>query len=340
MEVKCEYCGSLIPDDAAVCPNCGAVNENMNRASTATPRTIAELEQWYKDRGLPPYEITRFFIGIDCKEPKAFGIYREGDKFIVYKNKADGTRSVRYKGTDEDYAVNELFLKLKSEILNQKEHGQSRKTKSANAGESGSSSSKGAKNLGFDKDWFKSLLSLGGIIAGGAVGIFLLVRSISGNFWFTAGGIVLALLIFLIGRKIFRNQKKIVTIVALLVLAAVMVFSAIRGHYRYTPRYYWYNDLPYVWYDDDYYTYDYDWDDYRRLPEEEVPVDLRTSADDYRTGSGSDFGSAPDFKESSQYDDSSWSDSINFFSDNDDRDYDWGSDNDWDFGDTDWDSDW
>ena len=44
--------------------------------------------------------------------------------FIVYKNKADGTRAVRYKGTDEAYAVNELYLKLKDEILNQKAHQQ------------------------------------------------------------------------------------------------------------------------------------------------------------------------------------------------------------------------
>ena len=332
MEVKCEYCGSLIPDDAAVCPNCGAPNANMNRAAASTPRTIAELEQWYKDRGLPPYETTRFFIGINCKEPKAFGIYQDGDKFIVYKNKADGTRSVRYKGTDEDYAVNELFLKLKSEILNQKEHTQSRQTTSSQTHKK--------KDLGFNGDWLKSVFQLGAIIIGMIVGIYFLVTSISAHIWLMIGGIVLALLIFFIGRKIFRNHKIIVTVVAFLVLAAAVVFSLMHGHYRHTPIYYWYNDLPYVWYDDDYYTYDYDSNDYMPLSEEDVPDDLRTSSDEYRTGSGSDFGSAPDFTESSHYDDSSWSDSINFSSDNDDHDFDWGSDNDWDFGDTDWDSDW
>ena len=120
MEVKCEFCGALIPDNISQCPNCGAFNGNKQRPVQGVPQTIAELEAWYKARNLPPYEITRFFIGIDCREPKCFGIYRDGDKYIVYKNKSDGTRVVHYEGKDEDYAVNELFLKLKAEIVNQK----------------------------------------------------------------------------------------------------------------------------------------------------------------------------------------------------------------------------
>ena len=72
-------------------------------------KTIAELQQWYQDRHLPPYETTRFFIGINYKKPKAFGIYQDGDQFIVYKNKANGERAIRYQGTDEAYAVNELI---------------------------------------------------------------------------------------------------------------------------------------------------------------------------------------------------------------------------------------
>ena len=121
MEVKCEYCGSLIPDDAAVCPNCGAPNENMHRAADGTPKTIEELKAWYQKMNLPPYEVTRFFIGENYLGPKAYGIYKDRDNYIVYKNKADGTKVLRYKGKDEDYAVNELYLKLKAEILHQKE---------------------------------------------------------------------------------------------------------------------------------------------------------------------------------------------------------------------------
>lgn len=86
------------------------------------PKTIEELKQWYIDHNLPDETITRFFIGKDYKYAKAFGIYKDitTGEFIVYKNKADGTRAVRYQGTDEQYAVNELFSKLKDEIWNQK----------------------------------------------------------------------------------------------------------------------------------------------------------------------------------------------------------------------------
>ena len=124
MEIKCEYCGSMIPENVEQCPYCGASNNSIKRTADDTPKTIAELAKWYEDRHLPPYEITRFFIGIDYRQPRAFGIYQDGNEFIVYKNKADGTRAVRYQGTDEAYAVNELYLKLKDEILNQKAHQQ------------------------------------------------------------------------------------------------------------------------------------------------------------------------------------------------------------------------
>ncbi|MBQ7133196.1 MAG: hypothetical protein IJO20_01725 [Ruminococcus sp.] len=119
-KVKCEYCGNFILDTESTCPNCGAVNENHHRIVDGTPKTIKQLQVWYSTRGLPPEEVTRFFIGKDIKEPKAFGIYEENGKFVVYKNKSDGTRAIRYEGADEAYAVNELYLRLKEEILHQK----------------------------------------------------------------------------------------------------------------------------------------------------------------------------------------------------------------------------
>lgn len=122
MQIKCEYCGAFINDTDKFCTQCGAVNDHLKRDTDGTPRTIEELKKWYEDRNLPPQETTRFFIGVDYKEPRAFGIYKSGDDFIVYKNKDDGSRAVRYQGSDEAYAVNELYLKLKSEILNQKAH--------------------------------------------------------------------------------------------------------------------------------------------------------------------------------------------------------------------------
>ena len=119
-KVKCEYCDEYMLDTDEVCSNCGAVNQNHHRTAKSTPQTIEELKQWYTDHNLPPEETTRFFIGKDIREPRAFGIYENRGTFIVYKNKTDGSRAVRYKGTDEAYAVNELYLRLKQEILNQK----------------------------------------------------------------------------------------------------------------------------------------------------------------------------------------------------------------------------
>ena len=120
MQIKCDYCGSFIEDTQEKCPFCGAVNNGYHRESNEVPRTIADLKQWYVDHNLPPKEVTRFFIGEDYKEPRAFGIYEENGRFIVYKNKDNGERAIRYDGGDEAYAVNELYLKLKERISQEK----------------------------------------------------------------------------------------------------------------------------------------------------------------------------------------------------------------------------
>lgn len=133
MKIKCEFCGNMINDTASVCPHCGAPNERVRRASGDQPVTIEQLQQWYESKGLPPYEVTRFFIGIDYREPKAFGIYRDLDTghYIVYKNKDTGERAIRYEGTDEAYAVNELFQRLKQEITQQKMANANKKAENA-----------------------------------------------------------------------------------------------------------------------------------------------------------------------------------------------------------------
>ena len=119
MKVKCDYCGNTYEDTQPKCPYCAG--PNSSHQNTGNPKTIEELKEWYKARNLPAPEVTRFFIGEDYKKPKAFGIYKDynGD-FVVYKNKADGTRAVRYQGKDEEYAVNELLQTLKDEIVHQK----------------------------------------------------------------------------------------------------------------------------------------------------------------------------------------------------------------------------
>ena len=123
MKVRCEYCQSEINDFDEKCPNCGAVNKHLKRNSIGVPKTIDELKQWYIEHNLPDENVTRFFIGKDIKEKRAFGIYKDLEKneFVVYKNKDNGQRAIRYQGTDEAFAVNELYLRLKQEILNQKE---------------------------------------------------------------------------------------------------------------------------------------------------------------------------------------------------------------------------
>lgn len=122
MKMKCSFCGQYYDDSIEKCPNCGAPNDHIHRTSDAVPHTIEELRAYCESQGFTP-ERTRFFIGVDYKEPRAFGIYKDdAGEFVVYKNKANGQRAVRYRGKDEAYAVNELYERLQDEILNQKSH--------------------------------------------------------------------------------------------------------------------------------------------------------------------------------------------------------------------------
>ena len=122
MNIKCEYCGNYIEDTDEKCLYCGGVNNHMVRTAVGVPQTIEELKKWCLDRNIP-LEQARFFIGEDYRGARAFGIYQDAEtgNFVVYKNKSDGTRAVRYAGNDEAYAVNELYQKIKEEILNQKQ---------------------------------------------------------------------------------------------------------------------------------------------------------------------------------------------------------------------------
>ena len=117
---KCEYCGATLLSSDRQCPQCGAPNPNYVEEMKRTvflPKTIEELKEYCAERGMPLLRM-RFFIGEDFKEPKAFGIYRDGDEVVVYKNKANGQRAVRYRGPDEEHAVQELFQKLLEECHN------------------------------------------------------------------------------------------------------------------------------------------------------------------------------------------------------------------------------
>ena len=119
MNVKCEYCDGYFDDQLETCPNCGGTNEHIRRVSNDIPKTIDELKAYCAANKVPLQQM-HFHIGEDYKGAKAFGIYRNGEDVIVYKNKADGSRAVRYQGSDEAYAVNEIYQKLRSEYANHK----------------------------------------------------------------------------------------------------------------------------------------------------------------------------------------------------------------------------
>lgn len=120
MKIRCDYCGGYLSDTDEKCPNCGGVNQHLVRSADGIPKTIEELQAFCQARGLP-LEKMRFFIGMDYRQPRAFGIFKDANgDFVVYKNKADGSRAIRYQGKDEAYAVNEIYQKLKAEVLKRK----------------------------------------------------------------------------------------------------------------------------------------------------------------------------------------------------------------------------
>lgn len=277
-------------------------------------KTIEELKQWYKERGLPPYETTRFFIGMNIQEPKAFGIYKEGGEYIVYKNKDDGTRSVRYHGTDEEFAVNELLDRLKLEIKNQKGRGEQ-----ADA----SPVSKKRTNI---------FVALG--IAGGIAGLsFIALMHLLAPVMLTCGiGFLLWLLILYLSGKISKENvlsgvKYKLFRILLLIGVIIVIFPQVL---KFTmPRYYKWEEMIFCKYHSDYYVYT----GYDYYPIDNLPSEVEESPSQYKMNSFDEYWDSDyDFFESRYYED-------NFDSSDLDSDYDWDSDS-WDSDSTDWGSDW
>lgn len=80
--------------------------------------SLSELEKLFREVNISQEQI-RFFVNVNSKEKECFGVYQDinsGD-FIVYKNKDDGTRFIRYQGSDEKEAVSIFFDKLKEEMV-------------------------------------------------------------------------------------------------------------------------------------------------------------------------------------------------------------------------------
>jgi hypothetical protein len=320
MQIKCEYCGSMIDDTLEKCPNCGAANANIHRTANKTPKTIEELAEWYAAHNLPPYETTRFFIGIDYKKPKAFGIYKDGDEVVVYKNKADGQRAVRYRGTDEAYGVNEIYLKLKSEIVNQKERNAALREGTSRKRSPKSVFGNVARNIGV------------AIYAFFTVGIFG-INTIAG---LLVAGVAVGL--FFLNYTRHPLYDKLRRFVLPILIVTLIVGSAFTVSYE-KARYYDFNGLNICKYHNNYYYYDTVTYDYYPLDDSSYAKEFMEDPESYRTTWDD---SIMDFKESDYYSENF--DTSNSSSDSGwsswDSDSDWDSSDSWDSGSTDWDSDW
>ena len=290
VKIKCEYCETLYEAACPRCPACGAANPSYAGAAggsaeagegteavsapqegTESPGTIEELQRWYRARNLPPEEVTRFFIGKDVSEPRAFGIFKDdsGD-FVVYKNKSDGSRAMRYRGPDERYAVNELYQKLKDEILNQKSH------QAGARGQSGTATDgRGKRRFG--------------------IGTVIVILAIAFN-----------------------------------------LYSFARPSLPSNNGYYQYRGDTYYRYDMDWYIYDHfsGWRDVESygytIPDEVYNADRNSEY--YRGSSWDSSLNTTDWNNSEYHERYETSDS--------DSAYDWDSNDSWDSGNTDWDSDW
>lgn len=116
MKIKCDYCGAFMEATDKLCPNCAGHNDDTVNTGGSKVKTIEQLKAYCVRRKVP-LKGMHIHLDEDYREPRAYGIYKDGDNFIVYKNKSDGTRSVRYEGTDEAYAVNEIYLKIRDLMI-------------------------------------------------------------------------------------------------------------------------------------------------------------------------------------------------------------------------------
>ncbi len=285
--------------------------------ATSLPQTIEELKQWYKDRNLPDENTTRFFIGKNYTGPKAFGIYKDEEtgNFIVYKNKEDGSRAIRYEGNDEAFAVNELFQKLKEEIRKRKSPQSILDDKSKPIG----------KIWGFLKVY--GLLILGIILVFGRT--FL-------KYTFIIGIPVIVFYLFY-SILINHNEKKKViknSIIAFIIVIALSLFGKLIA-YKYQDGYYAFDNETFYVLEDSWYAYDSLSDDWYYYGTS-YPIAESDSYDNYYHGtiySSNNFNTG--FTESNYY-----STYIDTDDDYDDNDYDWDDNDTWDSDDTDWGSDW
>ena len=309
---KCEYCGSTISTADKTCPNCGAANPLYvvdTEKIITDPQTIEELQEYCAERGMPLARM-RFFIGEDFKEPKAFGIYRDnrGD-VVVYKNKADGTRAIRYKGKDERHAVNEIYGKLLEECHNRGIYPDGKSSTPYMSNRS-SGSSRSVNNLGIDESLYKSN---------------------SNNYSNTRNSRVRVQ-----GSKSGRNFTLIVILITIIILAVYLAKGA-----KHPSGYYRYDDTMYYHIGNSWYYYDDTYDDWYGV-DNSITDTIYDSGKDYYYDDGWNSSWGESFYDSDAYESyqESHSSSSDDYDDYDSYDsYDSSYDS-WDSGSTDWDSDW
>lgn len=379
MKIKCSYCGNSFNDTLEKCPGCGAPNEGVVRTTDKQPVTIEQLKEWYASKGLPPYEVTRFFIGENYTKPKAFGIYKDEQtgNFVVYKNKASGERAVRYEGTDEAYAVNELFQRLKQEIIQQKSNNVKK-----NAG--GSSSAPPPKKSFAETlkyilrpTWWKipGLPVIVFIVYFGVIDpatipvkgyyscdstVFYHISSDSRDDWYVYDSTDddwSAVNMYEIYPEIYDKRKAANEYLtaeewnsalpcsdftqSVAYSDYIHDFKVNTGYYSYDDDTYYhlYDDHDDGWY---YYNYAYSrWDpaDYSSVPDELTHYSV--SEDFYFTPTWDSSTQFSDFEDTAYYSDYVYEqEKQDDWNNDDDDDYDWDSNDSWDYDSMDWDSDW
>lgn len=171
MKVKCDFCDNYFEDTESSCPYCGGANTaaGNHRFSNGVPKTIDELKLWAVQNNVPLAEM-RVYIGDNNHSPRCIGIYREGKDVTVYKNKSDGTRAVRYQGSDEAYAVNEVYLKIKEMMAMAAATKRTPDNRSSDTSYSGYSDRQSSNRSGYNRQ-----NNAGGVIALIVIVIMLLV---------------------------------------------------------------------------------------------------------------------------------------------------------------------
>lgn len=302
------------------------------------PKTLEELKIWFRENGYEPAK-TRFFVGVDFRAPKAFGIYQnELGEFVVYKNKADGTRVIRYQGYDEEFAVHELYQRFQEEIINQQTRWMASQTVTETP----------KIDVGPKHVFAFILIAFGSFIV--SRWFFLWLRDSKGIdlglIVYLGPTVVMALALFLYKSYLYGQsflesffsihpKYRMMIIVGLfaMIMCSLVVSPGNRnGYYSIN------NDLYYRagnnWYQ--YNTNGRTWSHAYNIPRELTSGDWEDYNDTTSYG-----GRYSLFETTSYYRD--WRSSYNSDSnrsDSDDRDYGGWSSDDWDSGSTDWDSDW